>query len=162
MPLGNPVGNKYRMELTRRTLKLKLKPADLHNQWANEDLVIRMLQVMHEHHGIGLAANQVGERIRMFVMYIDGHSWGCFNPEIVQTYNDLTNFDEGCLSFPGETCIIKRPDTIDVRYYDVAGIEVIEKLTGLASRCFQHELDHLNGITMHDRYKEQNAEQSGN
>jgi peptide deformylase len=162
MPLGNPVGNKYRMELTRRTLKLKLKPADLHNQWANEDLVIRMLQVMHEHHGIGLAANQVGERIRMFVMYIGGHSWACFNPEIVQTYNDLTEFDEGCLSFPGESCIIKRPNTIHVRYYDVSGVEIQEELTGLASRCFQHELDHLNGITMQDRYKEQNAEQSGN
>ena len=150
------------MELTRRTLKLRLKPADLHNQWANEDLVTRMLQVMHQHQGIGLAANQVGERTRVFVMHIDGHSWACFNPEIVQDYNDLTDYDEGCLSFPGESCIIKRPNTIDVRYYDVAGIEIIEKLTGLPSRCFQHELDHLNGITMHDRYKEQNAEQSGN
>jgi peptide deformylase len=150
------------MELTRRTLKLKLKTADLHNQWANEDLVTRMLQVMHQHHGIGLAANQVGERIRVFVMQIDGHSWACFNPEILESSADLTNFDEGCLSFPGETCIIKRPDTIDVRYYNVSGIEIREKLTGLASRCFQHELDHLNGITMQDRYKEQNAEQSGN
>jgi peptide deformylase len=148
------------MELTRRTLKLKLKPADLHNQWANEDLVTRMLQVMRQHQGIGLAANQVGERIRVFVMCIDGHSLACFNPEVVQDYNDLVDFDEGCLSFPGETCIIKRPDTIDVRYYNVSGVEIRETLTGLASRCFQHELDHLNGITMHDRYKEQNAEQS--
>jgi peptide deformylase len=150
------------MELTRRTLKLKLKPADLSNQWANEDLVQRMLRIMRDHHGIGLAANQIGERIRMFVMYIDGHSWDCFNPEIVQDYNDLTDYDEGCLSFPGESCIIKRPNTIDVRYYNVSGVEIREKLTGLASRCFQHELDHLNGITMQDRYKEQNAEQSGN
>jgi peptide deformylase len=150
------------MELTRRTLKLKLKPADLHNQWANEDLATRMFCVMHQHRGIGLAANQVGERIRMFVMHVDGHSWACFNPEIVQDYNDLVDFDEGCLSFPGESCIIKRPDTINVRYYNVSGVEIIEKLTGLASRCFQHELDHLNGITMQDRYKEQNAEQSGN
>lgn len=150
------------MELTRRTLKLTCKPADLNNQWVNEDLVDRMFRVMKNNKGIGLAANQVGERVRLFVMSIDGHRWACFNPEIVQDYNDLTEFDEGCLSFPGESCIIKRSDTIDVRYYDVSGIEVCEKLTGLASRCFQHELDHLNGITMHDRYKEQNAEQSGN
>lgn len=150
------------MELTRRTLKLQLKPANLSNQWVNEDLVTRMLQVMHQHRGIGLAANQVGERIRLFVMCIDGHSWACFNPEIVQDYNDLTDYDEGCLSFPGESCIIKRPNTIHVRYYNVGGVEILEKLTGLASRCFQHELDHLNGITMQDRYKEQNAEQSGN
>jgi peptide deformylase len=150
------------MELTRRTLKLKLKPADLHNQWANEDLVTRMLRTMHQHQGIGLAANQVGERIRVFVMCVEGQTRACFNPEIVQDYNDLTDYDEGCLSFPGESCIIKRPNTIDVRYYNVGGIEIQETLTGLASRCFQHELDHLNGITMQDRYKEQNAEQSRN
>jgi peptide deformylase len=146
------------MDLTRRTLKLKLGPANLGNIWQNEDLVQRMTKAMIKHNGIGLAANQVGERIRVFVMRIDGHSWACFNPEIVQEYDDFASFDEGCLSFPNESCIIKRPNTVDVKYYDVTGIEVYEKLTGLASRCFQHELDHLNGITMHDRYKEQNAE----
>jgi peptide deformylase len=150
------------MELTRRTLKLKLKTANLSNQWANEDLVNRMQILMHRERGIGLAANQCGERIRMFIMLIDGEFWACFNPEILESSTDLTDYDEGCLSFPGESCIIKRPNTIDVRYYDVGGVEIRETLTGLASRCFQHELDHLNGITMHDRYKEQNAEQSGN
>ena len=150
------------MELTRRTLELKCKPVEFVNQWINEDLVMRMTAAMRQYGGIGLAANQVGERVRLFVMLIDGHNWACFNPEILESSTDLTDFDEGCLSFPGESCIIKRPNTIDVRYYDVAGIEIIEKLTGLPSRCFQHELDHLNGITMHDRYKEQNAEQSGN
>jgi peptide deformylase len=148
------------MELTRRILQHQLKPANLGNKWATEDLAQRMLQFMRKNNGIGLAANQVGERVRMFVMGIDGRDWVCFNPEIIQTRNDLTDFDEGCLSFPGESCIIKRPDVIDVRYYNVNGVEITEELTGLASRCFQHELDHLNGITMHDRYKEQNAEQS--
>ena len=148
------------MELTRRILQHRLKPANLGNKWANEDLVQRMIKFMHKNNGIGLAANQVGERVRMFVMGINGRDWVCFNPEIIQTHNDLTDFDEGCLSFPGESCIIKRPDVIDVRYYNVNSVEITEKLTGLASRCFQHELDHLNGITMHDRYKEQNAEQS--
>lgn len=150
------------MELTRRTLKLKLKTADLSNQWANADLVARMLRIMHQHQGIGLAANQVGERIRVFVMCVNGHTRACFNPEILKNNTDLTDYDEGCLSFPGESCIIKRPNTIDVRYYNVGGVEIRETLTGLASRCFQHELDHLNGITMQDRYKEQNAEQSRN
>ena len=63
------------------------------------------------------------------------------------------------MSFKGEKCIIKRPGVIDVRYYDSKGTEYVERLEDLAARCFQHELDHLNGITMHDRYKEQNAEQ---
>ena len=150
------------MELTRRTLRLTLKPADLRNQWANEDLVNRMQILMHREGGIGLAANQCGERVRMFIMLIDGEFWECFNPEILEYSSDLAEMNEGCLSFPGESCIINRPDSILVKYFNIAGIEIIERLTGLPSRCFQHELDHLNGITMHDRYKEQNAEQSGN
>lgn len=150
------------MELTRRTLKLKLKPAVFSNYWINQDLVARLVKVMQQHRGIGLAANQVGERVRVFVMQIYGQNWVCFNPEIVLDHNDLVDFNEACLSFPGETCIIKRADTIDVIYYTETGLEMKEKLTGLASRCFQHELDHLNGITMQDRYKEQNAKQSRN
>jgi peptide deformylase len=112
--------------------------------------------------GIGLAANQCGERVRMFIMLIDGEFWVCFNPEILETSTDLTEFSEGCLSFPGESCIIKRPETILVKYFDISGVEIIERLAGLPSRCFQHELDHLNGIIMHDRFKEQNAEQPRN
>jgi len=154
--------NKYHMQLTRRTLRLKLKPANLSNQWANEDLVTRMQVLMHAAGGIGLAANQCGERVRMFIMLVDGGFWACFNPEILEASTDLAEFDEGCLSFPGESCIIKRPDNILVKYFDISGVEIIERLAGLPSRCFQHELDHLNGITMHDRFKEQNAEQPRN
>jgi len=147
------------MELTRRTLKIKCKPAAFNNQWVNEDLINRMQILMHAEGGIGLAANQCGERVRVFIMLIDGEFWACFNPEIIEADTDLIEFNERCLSFAGESCIIKRPDKILVKYFDVTGIEIIERLSGLASRCFQHELDHLNGITMHDRYKEQNAEQ---
>ena len=150
------------MELTRRTLRLTLKPADLRNQWANEDLVNRMQTLMHAEGGIGLAANQCGERVRVFIMLIDGEFWECFNPEIVEHSTDLAEFNEGCLSFKGEYVIIKRPSKISVKYYNSAGTLNVEQLEGLPARCFQHELDHLNGITMHDRYKEQNAEQPGN
>ena len=150
------------MGLTRRTLKVKCKPVDFNNRWVNEELITRMTLVMRQENGIGLAANQIGDRVRLFIMKINGHIWSCFNPDVLDNNNDLVNFDEGCLSFPGELCIIKRPDTIHVRYYDIDGIEIYDTLTGLASRCFQHELDHLNGITMHDRYKEQNAEQPRN
>jgi peptide deformylase len=114
---------------------------------------------MQKEGGIGLASNQCGERVRMFIMLIDGKFWECFNPEITECSTDLTEFNEGCLSFKGDSCIIKRPSTINVKYYDAQGKEHVELLEGLPARCFQHELDHLNGITMHDRYKEQNAEQ---
>lgn len=148
------------MHLTRRTLKLTLKPMNLANAWYNQDLAERLHRLMTAEGAIGLAANQVGLRDRCFVMQIDQQKWSCFNPEIIEMGEDLVDFQEGCLSFKGESCIIKRPDSITVRYRDANNVEHIEQLTGLASRCFQHELDHLNGITMWDRYKEQNAEQS--
>jgi peptide deformylase len=148
------------MHLTRRTLALTLKTMNLSNCWYNEDLAERLHRLMKAENAIGLAANQVGLRDRCFVMQIDQTRWSCFNPEIIEMGHDLVDFEEGCLSFKGESCIIKRPDSITVRYRDAANCEHTEQLTGLASRCFQHELDHLNGITMWDRYKEQNAEQS--
>lgn len=150
------------MKLTRRILSHQLKPMDLSHHYYNQQLVQKLLKFMKDEKGIGLAANQVGLRDRCFVMEIDEQQWGCFNPEIVEMGSDLTKFNEGCLSFPGESCILLRPEEIRVRYFDANGVEHVETLTGLASRCFQHELDHLNGITMWDRYKEQNAEQSRN
>jgi peptide deformylase len=69
-------------------------------------------------------------------------------------------FTEGCLSFPGDSCNIVRPVQISVRYQDHEGSWIYDRLQGLEARCFQHELDHLDGITMWDRHREQNAEQS--
>ena len=115
---------------------------------------------MHQHGGIGLAATQVGLRQRVFVMQVQGWQRSCFNPEITATSSELVDWDEGCLSFPGEHCIIKRPQWIDVRYQDHGGEWHSERFFGILARCFQHELDHLNGTTMWDRHKEQHAEQS--
>jgi peptide deformylase len=117
-----------------------------------------LLTFMKESGGIGLSANQVGLRDRCFVMSVGGQDWACFNPEIVNSDNDYVEFNEGCLSFSGDSCIISRPNTINVRFQDVHGNWQETTLLGLTSRCFQHELDHLNGITMWDRYKEQNAD----
>jgi peptide deformylase len=150
------------MKLTKKVLHNTARVVEFAWPYQNKQLADSMLDLMRREHGIGLAATQVGISKRLFVMEINGVTRACFNPEIVNTSKELVDFDEGCLSFPGESCIIKRPDNILVKYFNVAGIEIIERLTGLPSRCFQHELDHLNGITMHDRYKEQNAEQSGN
>ena len=150
------------MNLTRRTLKLKLKTMGMKHVFHTKKLAQSLHKVMDEQGGIGLASNQVGLRERCFVMRINGQRWSCFNPEIVDAHNDFVQFDEGCLSFPGDSCTITRPNTVIVKYFDENAKEHTETLTGLASRCFQHELDHLNGITMWDRYKEQNAEQSRN
>lgn len=144
------------MKLTRRVLNKIARPVDFDYPWRNERLAKDLLQFMIAENGIGLAAPQVGISQRVFVMKIGLKSWICFNPGIVESGNDFTNFDEGCLSFPGESCTISRPDTIVVRYQTAQGDTVDEQLQGLAARCFQHELDHLDGITMHHR-KAQNA-----
>ena len=119
-----------------------------------------MIELMRAENGIGLAAPQIGISRRVFVMEIGDRRWACFNPEIIGHSQNVVDFNEGCLSFKGDSCIIKRPESITVRYQNHRGEWQQETLDGLVARCFQHELDHLDGITMWDRYKEQHAEQS--
>lgn len=135
-----------------------MKHTDMTYSLRNQQLTEKLHRFMDQENGIGLAANQVGLRERCFVMNVAGQRWNCFNPEITHVEDDFVQFAEGCLSFPEKSCTITRPNTIKVQYFDTDGHKHTETLTGLASRCFQHELDHLNGITMWDRYKEQNAE----
>lgn len=147
------------MELTKRVLHIRAKPCTFGYPVRNQNIVDSMLGLMKKERGIGLAAPQIGMSKRLFVMEIDGQPRACFNPEITESSQNLVEYNEGCLSFKGKTCIIKRPDEISVRYQNYRGDWYTERLEGLWARCFQHELDHLDGITMWDRYKEQNAEQ---
>jgi peptide deformylase len=107
-----------------------------------------MLEVMKTSGGMGLAGNQVGLLRRVFVMRTtDGREFGCFNPWIMVGDNDLITSDEGCLSFPNLWLKVPRHNKITASYLDNAGNPCIIELEGLDARCFQHELDHLNGIT---------------
>ena len=119
-----------------------------------------MLEFMRCQNAIGLAANQIGLNLRLFVMCVQDRARCCFNPEIIDLGSRLSTMSEGCLSFPGKQCTIQRAQDIRVRYQDHNGSWTEETLSGLEGRCFQHELDHLNGTTMWDRQKEQHAEQS--
>lgn len=104
--------------------------------------------VMHTERGVGLSANQIGHLYRVFVMNDPdtNMSWTCFNPEIIGVSEELATMEEGCLSFPGLILEIKRPSEVDVRYQTVTGEWKEEHLTGLMARCYQHELDHLDGV----------------
>lgn len=117
----------------------------------NLQLAHDLIKLMHKERGLGLAANQTGHNVRLFVMCVNGRYWHCFNPEIIEVSNDQIELEEGCLSFPDEFCKITRPKKIFVKYFDAYGNAKEEWLDEWASRCFQHELDHLNGITMHQR-----------
>lgn len=122
--------------------------------FGSEDLVQtaqNMLDSLSEHRAIGLAANQCGINRRMFVMRTQGRDFVCCNPEILTMSDETAIEREGCLSFPMLFISIRRAKKIKAKWYDAAGKEYIEDLTGMASICFQHEFDHLQGITFKDR-----------
>jgi peptide deformylase len=107
-----------------------------------------MLDMMRANNGLGLAGNQVGLLRRVFVMRTtDGREFGCFNPWIMFGDNNFITGNEGCLSFTNLWLKIPRHNKITASYLDNTGKPCIIELEGLDARCFQHELDHLNGIT---------------
>ena len=118
-----------------------------------------MLDTMYDAPGIGLAAIQIGIPLRMLV--IDISSIGekenneknpqfFINPEIIAPSNNLSSFEEGCLSVPGFNETISRPDKIDLIYQDLKGNIHHEQPEGLLTVCIQHEMDHLEGKLMVD------------
>ena len=139
------------MKLDNIILKNVCTEVTFYKPKQNLKLAQQLFQLMLQENGIGLASNQAGIDNRLFVMLINNKIYHCFNPIILETLNDDMYYTEGCLSFPNERLQIYRPNKILVKYHNAYGEETIEWLDGLASRCFQHELDHLNGITMHDR-----------
>jgi peptide deformylase len=110
-------------------------------------LEVDMVQLMIESGGIGLAANQVGLLKRVFAIHLKNQVPFCmFNPYILWGDNDMIDDEEGCLSFPDLFLKVPRHKNITAGYVDRQGNKRIIELTGIDSRCFQHELDHLNGV----------------
>ena len=111
-----------------------------------------MFITMYNRNGVGLAANQVGVAKRIFVMdtSMSGQTRHTFiNPEIIES-SEIQRWREGCLSFPEVFSYVKRPNKIKVRSLDIDGKLVELELQGIEAVCFQHELDHLNGINFYD------------
>ena len=109
---------------------------------------------MIHYNGIGLSANQIGIWERAFAMIrdLEHHEvMVCFNPRIVKSYAEEVEMEEGCLSYPELFLKIKRPDKIVVKYEDENKKTHKMKLEGLASRVFQHEYDHMEGIDFTQR-----------
>jgi len=99
------------------------------------------------HKGLGIAANQLGLPDRAF--NIEGKTY--FNPKVIGRAEDSYEpFSEGCLSFLSVRATIRRANQIQVSYMDIDGNVIEEELDGIDAIAFQHELDHLEGITMVD------------
>jgi peptide deformylase len=121
-----------------------------------EQLEKSMIDFMIEANGIGLAANQIGITKRIFVMgsrNISGfpEPFAVFNPQIVEASTEMVLDQEGCLSYPGLFLNVKRPSWIIAEYQNSRGDTIEAKFEGYLAKCFQHELDHLDGICFVDK-----------
>ena len=113
-------------------------------------LVDSMIETMYAAPGSGLAANQVGVQRRIFVYDIGDGAHTIINPRIVESDGEWV-YEEGCLSVPGLTWQIVRPNTVHLVGLDLEGNEISIDGSELEGRVFQHELDHLDGILLVER-----------
>lgn len=109
------------------------------------DDALKMIEIAKRKGGIGLAATQVGLDYRMFVMKFNDKWVTIVNPEITWISDQKITEQEGCLTYPGLFIKINRPKELNVKFFDEAGNEVGARLDGIEARCFQHELEHING-----------------
>ncbi|MBA4137701.1 MAG: peptide deformylase [Opitutus sp.] len=137
---------------------------------ALQKLAGEMVDAMHAAHGIGLAAQQIGQAIQLCVVdlretqadfdwELDGRRpplelfmpMVLTNPVIAAVPEPEFAAEEGCLSFPGINGDVSRPDEIEVKYQDEHGTPHVLRCNGLFARCILHEADHLNGVLFIDR-----------
>lgn len=130
----------------------------------------KMIQLMFEDEGIGLAAPQVGLSWRMFVAHVpdsedpdDERSLNSdpvsatrepvvyINPVLSEPERDLVPWDEGCLSLPNIRGEVRRPSAITISALNLKGERFTHRASGLLARCWQHEVDHLDGVLILDR-----------
>lgn len=115
-----------------------------------------MIDIMIKEKGIGLAAPQIGQNIRLAIINKDADPTlkdhlVIINPKIFSASVEMDTEEEGCLSIPGATGLVPRHRKIKVRYIDMSGQEQKLKATGLFARVLQHEIDHLDGVLFIER-----------
>jgi peptide deformylase len=136
--------------LRRVSKPLKRVDTELHT------VIRRMFELMYQHNGIGLAANQVNLPYRLFVANLKSDPQAVeeqrvfINPVLSQRKGSA-EAEEGCLSLPGLYGQVKRPEKVTISAYDQDGQEFHAELSGLFARVVQHEIDHLDGILFIDK-----------
>ena len=126
-----------------------------------------MLQTMYAAPGIGLAAVQVGEPIRVIVIDLakEGEAPApqyFVNPEITWRSEELASYEEGCLSVPEIYDFVERSAKVRVRYLNRAGEQIDEEADGVYAVCIQHEMDHLEGVLFIDHLSRLKRERAVN
>ncbi len=134
---GNPVLREKAEEIKKFDSSLKI-------------LAEEMVKVMENNNGIGLAANQIGKPIRLFVAKLNEKIYAVVNPKMLPVSGRVIA-EEGCLSIPEVWLDIERYERIKLVGQDVSGKSLELELEGLDARVVQHEIDHLNGVLIVDR-----------
>jgi len=152
-------------------LRLKSKPVETIDDGIRT-LVADMFETMYDAPGIGLAAIQIGEPLRVLVIDLQKEVEGEFedeagpdgerrprtindprvfiNPEILDPADEMNVYNEGCLSVPDHYADVERPATCRARWIDLDGVQHDELIDGMLATCLQHEMDHLEGILFID------------
>jgi peptide deformylase len=130
--LGDPVLRKPTKPVTEVTDELR-------------GLIADMFETMYAAEGIGLAAPQVGRNERLAVVDVEGKKFALINPEVLSTAGPPERVEEGCLSIPDIYGDVERPAEVTIRAIDENGNSYDETANDLLGRCFQHEIDHLDG-----------------
>lgn len=114
-------------------------------------LIRQMMFTRQKYGAVGLAANQCGYAVRLFVIGSEDYNLVCINPKVINQSEKMVKAKEGCLSFPGLFFNVPRPDWVEVEFIDENGEHSQITIHGVTARCFLHELDHLNGIRFIDK-----------
>ena len=138
---------------------LRQKAASVENlksdlsQW--KETAEKMFDALKIQNGIGLAGPQVGLLRRIFITHVEGDEPRVFiNPSIVETSQDTTKYEEGCLSIPGHWADVIRPKTVKVQAWNEKGRSFTLEAGGVLARVILHEYDHLEGVLFIDRLPE--------
>jgi peptide deformylase len=135
-------------------LKTRARPVKPGDADLVRDLIPRMFATMYKAPGIGLAAPQISQSLRLIVVDLmpndKNQPLSLINPEILATSQELATREEGCLSLPGQYADITRPARVKIRYLDETGARREIEGDGLMAACLQHEIDHLDGILFVD------------
>ena len=150
-------------QLGNAVLRKRAAAVDIENILDDEiqQLISKMMLTVSEAGGVGIAAPQIHHSLRIFIMcskpnarYPDAplmQPTAIINPEILSYSKEKVKDWEGCLSVPSMRGLVPRYNQITVRYFDQQGNEQRKELTDFLARIFQHELDHLNGLTFIDQ-----------
>lgn len=147
------------VEVPDPRLRLVSRPVETVDD-STRRLVADMIETMYAAHGIGLAAIQVGVDQRVLVIDLQEERdaedkpvrapVAYINPEILSVSDELSVYNEGCLSIPEQYAEVARPAQCRVRWLDEQGASHEADMDGLLATCMQHEIDHLNGVLFID------------